>query len=779
MPGIVFAKTKDKLDNSVKSLVMNFLEKLQEDDTVPGLHIERLKNVADGRVRTGRVNDMWRAVLFRLETGSTPTYVYYGTWPHDKAIDIAGRSTLQMNPVFGIPEIIEQTMPEPQTPEEQTPEEQGTGEPGTEEPGTEAPPTTPVGDSPVVGEPESPEPSGVPAWVNGLTEYRYSLDFLIDSAGLDPQIARKALEAKTARDFHKVTDKAPDWQGLLILDLSAGKSLEESKKDLGLIDQRETPEEPATGESEDEKIIAGFDKDAAKLQFAFIGDAPEALREVIEGGSADAWRTFLHPEQRRYADGSWNGPFRLTGGAGTGKTVVILHRAKTLAQRDPAARIVLTTYTRTLASSLSTSLLKLDADLTLAKRAGESGIYTSGIDALVLQVFNSATAAERKDAVKEVLGDAHASVNLRPSGDTQKAWKEAIENTEHGLDLELANPTFLDQEYVSVVLSKSITTRDAYVKVPRVGRGTALTRPKRLGVWKVIEAYRQAQRVEESISFPELAAVAALVLRQRAGMGVRTLAEHVLIDEAQDLHAAHWLFLRELAAPGKDDLFIAEDSHQRIYGQKVPLSRYGIAIVGRSRRLSLNYRTTAQNLAYAVRLLTGAEIEDLEGENQDSQGYHSARSGPNPEQSGAKSLADELDEVERNIRQWKEQEVPGSMIGIIARTKYQLQKLQTGLAERKVEVRDVDFPGDGTVPLFMTMHRAKGMEFFKVILFGVNESTVPLSLATAGLAEAERKDGLLRERSLLYVAATRARDELVVSWSGIPSTLLPLQVTRT
>lgn len=750
MPGIVFAKTKDKLDNSVKPLVMTFLEKLQEDDTAPGLHIEPLKNVADPRVRTGRVNNMWRAVLFRLETGSTPTYVYYGTWTHDKANDIAGRSTLQMNPVFGIPEIIEQTKPEPQ-------------------------PTAPHQTASVALQ-TNPHADTMPAadlWQNGLTEHGYTHEYLVQDAGLDPQIARKALDATTAPAFHKVTDRAPDWQGLLILDLASGKSLEESKEDLGLVDQRETPNEPADESTDDEKIMAGFDKEAAKLQFAFIGEAPEALREVIEGGSADAWRTFLHPEQRRYADGSWNGPFRLTGGAGTGKTVVILHRAKTLAQRNPGARIVLTTFTRTLASSLSESMAKLDPELQLSASVGTPGTYISGIDSLVNQVVNSANAAERKDAVTAVLGEAHAPAGLRPSGGAQNAWKEAIENTEHGLELELANPTFLEQEYVSVVLANLITTREGYVKVPRVGRGTALTRPKRLGVWKIIEAFRQSQRIKESISFPELAAVAARVLMQRAAAGKPALADHVLIDEAQDLHAAHWLFLRQLAEEGKDDLFIAEDSHQRIYGQKVPLSRYGIAIVGRSRRLSLNYRTTAQNLDYAVSMLKGADIEDLEGGNQDSKGYHSARSGPDPEESGAKSLADELDVVANHIRQWTAQEVPGSMIGIIARTKHQLQKLQTGLAERKVEVRDVDYPGDGSAPLYMTMHRAKGMEFFKVILFGVNESAVPLSLATNGLAEAEKKDALLRERSLLYVAATRARDELVVSWNGTPSELLP------
>lgn len=749
MPGIVFAKTKDKLDNSVKSLVMNFLEKLQNDDTTFGLNIEPLKNVSDPRVRTGRVNDMWRAVLFKLNTASAPTYVYYGTWPHDKAIDIAQRSVLQMNPVFGIPEIIEQTMPEPE-------------EVLVELPGLPKQPPS---------EPEAQRDETT--WTNGLVEQGYKLQFLIDSAGLDPVIARKALLATTASAFHKVTDKAPDWQGLLILDLASGKTLEESLEDLGLIDQRRVPHEPESEKSEDDVIVEGFDKDAAKLQFAFIGDAPEALRDVIEGGSADAWRTFLHPEQRRYADGSWNGPFRLSGGAGTGKTVVILHRAKTLAVRNQAARIIVTTFTRTLATSLNQSLRKLDPNLQLPQEAGAEGIYTSGVDSLVSQVFNSATPDERKAALKEVFGDAHASSNFRPSGVTTQQWKDALESTDHGLDPELANPTFLEQEYISVALANSVTSREEYVKVPRVGRGTALTRPKRLGVWKIFEAFRQTQRVEGNISFPELAAVSATLLRHRSESGKPALADHVLIDEAQDLHAAHWLFLRALAAPGQNDLFIAEDSHQRIYGQKVPLSRYGIAIVGRSRRLSLNYRTTAQNLAYAVRLLKGADIEDLEGETEEANGYHSARSGPVPAEAGAASLADELDDVEKHIKAWLAQDVPGNMIGIIARTKYQLQKLQSGLAERKVDVRDVDLPGDGSKPLYMTMHRAKGMEFFKVILFGVNDASVPLSLATNGLAEAEKNDALLRERSLLYVAATRARDELVVSWSGNPSGLLP------
>lgn len=135
-------------------------------------------------------------------------------------------------------------------------------------------------------------------------------------------------------------------------------------------------------------------------------------------------------------------------------------------------------------------------------------------------------------------------------------------------------------------------------------------------------AYRAQNRVEGTLDFAEAAAVAAAHL-DRAG----PLADHVLVDEGQDLSPAHWQLLRALVASGPDDLFTAEDSHQRIYGARTVLGRYGIRIVGRSQRLTLNYRTTAQNLRYSMTLLDGGEYVDLE-EQPEATGYRSARSGP-------------------------------------------------------------------------------------------------------------------------------------------------------
>lgn len=731
MPYVTLAKRKDNLDGSVRKAEMSFLGKLQENDAAPGLHIEPIQNSVDSRVRTGRVNDMWRAVIFKLPAGDDTHYIYWGTWPHDKAIEKAKTSVLRVNPVFGFMEVIEETAPP-----------------------APAPSTEDV-------------PKIEPSWKNGLIEHRWDLDRLVVEAGIHESVAKRALAAASEPAFYKVIDRAPDVQGLVLLDLAKGRSMEEIRDELGLEDYVDDPTVP-----EEKKILEGAQRGAAKMQFAFVGENPEELRDVLASNDFEAWRTFLHPEQRQYVSKSWNGPFRLAGGAGTGKTVVALHRAKALNQRDRNSRIVLTTFTRTLASALATNLKKLDANLALAPELGRPGILTAGIDSLAHQVVFAASDSERAVAASQVLGTAHGSMRNRPSGHPQAGWKDAIASVEHGLEPNLANPTFLEQEYVAVVLANQIATKDDYLRVPRVGRGTALNRAKRVAVWKLVEAYRRANQIEDTVTYPEIAALAVAILRNRAASGSPRPADHVIVDEAQDFHAVHWLLLRELAQPGVDDLFIAEDSHQRIYGQKVPLSRFGIAVVGRSRRLTLNYRTTAQNLDYAVGLLSGASYEDIEGGEERSSDYRSVRTGPAPAQEGAKNFVEELDHVASRLRAWKEQEVRGDAIGVLTRTKGQIQKLQSGLAERGIEVRNVDHPGDGSAPLVMTMHRAKGMEFSRVILFAVNEGLLPLGYELNNLPESEQQDALLRERSLLYVAATRARDELVVSWSGTPSSLL-------
>lgn len=754
MPQIIIGPNQTKkVDGSVRRAAYAFLEKLAQNDALPGLHIEPIIGSADPRVRTGRVNDFYRAVLFKVQGHADEAhYVYLGILPHDEAIEFAKTARLKVNPVNGIAELVKATEPAAAPPISQAPVPEAVVR---HEPEPAAAPDT-AGSVPNVSAAAEPL---LPA--HGLTK-----EVLLD-LGIDADLAERALAVTSDDELITAVESAPQWQALALIDLAGGKPVEDVRSDLGIGKVEMVGEEET-----DEELLQALQHDAAKLQFAFIDD-DEELRKAIEDDDFAAWRVFLHPEQRRYATRSYNGAFRLSGGAGTGKTVVLLHRARVLARRNPNARILLTTYNTVLADALKTDLRRLDASIPIAPRLGAPGVYIAGVDSAVHSVVRSA-GHRISDAITEVLGSRSPSIGTR-TPDT--AWLDAAA-TVPGLPAELRSTTFFQAEYSMVVLPERITDRNGYLRVRRPGRGVSLDRRKRQLVWQVIEAYRARASVEGSIDYSEVAAVAAAHL-ERAGGGV---VDHVLVDEGQDLEPSKWQFLRALVPEGPDDLFIAEDSHQRIYGQRVVLGRYGIRIVGRARRLTLNYRTTAENLRYAMAVLAGGDYVDMEGEEESSELYRSARSGPEPELVPTDSLGDGLGEVAGRIRRWLERGVAPETIGLLVRDTRRAQELVQGLEEHDLQVRLVDAnravqPGR---PLVMTMHRAKGMEFSRVVLFDVSRDTVPATYAIDKLTEGDREDALLRERSLLYVAASRARDELVVVWRGEPSELLPSKrfVTR-
>ena len=446
-----------------------------------------------------------------------------------------------------------------------------------------------------------------------------------------------------------------------------------------------------------------------------------------------------------------------------------------LARREPGSRILLTTFTTNLADQLRADLDRLDPALPKAAGLGEPGISVYGIDAVASAVLRQAGADAAADA-EAVLGVATTQLLGRTPG---TAWQEALDAAGGELPTALRSPQFLAAEYAQVVLPNRITSREAYYKVRRPGRGVALDRAKRAAVWDVIEAYRAQARIAGSVDFPEAATIAAAYLRRAADMSGEYVADHVLVDEGQDLGPAHWQLLRALVGEHADDLFIAEDSHQRIYGQRVVLSQFGIRIVGRSQRLTLNYRTTAQNLGYAINVLEGGAYVDLESGQESTAGYRSARSGPVPQLIPCATLTEELDRAADLIRTWVAETDAPETIAVLVREQRQRDRLVSGLAERGVTVRAVDRehikPGQ---PVAMTMHRAKGTEFSKVLLFGIDQGAIPRPLRDEQYAEDAWADALLRERSLLYVAATRARDELALSWSGDPSQLLPPAASR-
>jgi superfamily I DNA/RNA helicase len=433
--------------------------------------------------------------------------------------------------------------------------------------------------------------------------------------------------------------------------------------------------------------------------------------------------------------------------------VVLVHRARALARRDPDARIVLTTFTTTLAGALRESLAQLDPHVRQAAALGDPGVYIAGVDALASAVIRSA-GPDIDKAVRTVLGEDRSDPNGRA---LSTSWRSALDSAGRDLPAEIANEVFLAAEYGLVVLPKKVHDKAGYLRVRRPGRGIALDRARRASVWSLLESYRSHLRTDGKLDFAEAAAVAAAHLQSTG-----PLADHVLVDEGQDLSPSHWQLLRALAADGADDLFIAEDSHQRIYGPRTVLGRYGIKIVGRSRRLTLNYRTTAQNLRYAMTILDGAEYTDLE-ESPEATGYRSARTGPAPRLATINSLTGELDAIATQVSTWIEAGTPPATIAVLGRDKFRCERLANGLAERGVSAKIVDRDTTATDRVsVMTMHRAKGMEFSKVVLADIGSASAAEQQRLAELDETEREDAELRKRSLVYVAATRARDELVV-----------------
>ncbi|WCE38797.1 UvrD-helicase domain-containing protein [Brevibacterium sp. BDJS002] len=815
---ITMHKNMSKMEKSIKGKVMEFLMKLDADESSSGLHIEPIRNSADRRFRTGRVDKFWRAVLFKLTGKSGTSWVIYGVYPHDKAIEMARFLKLDVNPTNGVTEITlvdkvdaDELASRLETPNSnQAPVAAASAEEMVDNyaPGTNHSEAVKASLPATFGRTEADPVFGDKPLAETLGAVPDTK--LISELGMWRSVVAKARSCRSVDELLDGLESlgAPEWQSDAMLDLASGTSYEDIVKklfDTGSDDTRLSdasaayprvasdlaesdrptgvPALPDNVElSQDDALIAGLRTSAAQLSFAEVENEDE-LKRVAEGGDFEAWRVFLHPEQRRWAQRGYNGPFRLSGGAGTGKTVVLLHRAVRLANATapadgPAPRVVLTTFTRNLASELDAQVSTLDNSVPRAGKLGKGGLYVAGVDQLVAEVLRGANADELLQATTTLLGRAHQNVTNR-SEDAD--WDRVLQSVSADLPERTRNRVFLKDEYEQVVLPNRISDKPEYLRIRRPGRGVKLSRLQRSFVWDVFEAYRARTATNNSVSFEEASHLAAVILEDRANVDDRPEvpesqrraaypADHLLVDEGQDLNPGHWMFLRALVRPGRDDLFIGEDSHQRIYGSKVVLSRFGISIVGRSRRLTLNYRTTEQNLAFGLHILSGGSFTDLEDSEESVEGYRSLRAGEPPVVRGFENLDEELEAVADVLKLWlsrcdTDPTLKPEQIAVLVRS-------DPGKAARRLGELDVIVQSVGRgliqdgLPVVMTMHRAKGTEFRNVVIMHAGSSDIPSPLNSRFQPDEFIEDFNLRERSLLYVAATRARDQLVVTHSG-------------
>jgi hypothetical protein len=569
---------------------------------------------------------------------------------------------------------------------------------------------------------------------------RYS-DTVLRELGIDDQVLRAVRTIVDKAQLRAFETLLPEDQCEVLQYLAEGFSPEEVYRDVV------TVRRPVdAGPDPDESLAVAIANTASRITLV---TGPEELADILEKPFA-AWRVFLHPSQRRVAYRvSYGGPVQVTGGPGTGKTVAALHRVKHLLTRSPDTRVLLTTFTGALAASLRENLsVLLDGDASLLAR----------VDVTTVNAYAHGIVSRLDGTVLSPIGDR----------EERQVWQRVVKK------LRLPwTEQFLAQEYRHVILAQDLRSRDAYRAASRRGRGSPLSTARREQLWPAVELFESMLRDRKATTHLGICARAAELLAASS-----PTHHHVVVDEAQDLHPAQWRVLRGAVAPGSDDLFITGDPHQRIYDSKVSLGSLGIPVTGRAHRLRVNYRSTAEILSWSTGILSPVTIEDLAGDGNDSlAGYRSLLHGRRPDIAGYATEQAEVAALVERVEGWISQGIRPSEIGVCTRFNVLLDKVYDKLSTAAVPVARVrDNPGPQVEGVRLsTMHAMKGLEFRCVAVLGVTAGAVPFTreVTPASVDVLQHESDLLRERCLLFVACTRAREALAVSWSGQPSPFVP------
>ncbi len=698
-----FLKAYARLPGPQQRGVRSLISKFNADSTASGMNYERIRGASDPHMRSLRIDLAYRAIV--LKPGRGNVHMLLWAAKHDDAYDWAERHECRINAETGAIQVYQ-----PQVGAAASDAASDAAADQASEP-TAADPPSAFGDL----RDRQLTRLGVPAAM--LPEVRA----LRDDLELDAMQERLPVEAYEA----------------LFLYL-AGETYET------LVREREAASERVD--------TADFEKALKRTESLarFVVVEDDAELEAMLNAPLERWRVFLHPSQRRLVARNWNGPVRVLGGAGTGKTVVAMHRARWLARNRPKAdRILFTTFTRNLAADIENNLKSICSPEEMER------IEVTNLDRWLVRFLR------RRRYEARIIYDRD-----------RDAWALAMEQKPE--DLRFSDAFYRD-EWERVVLANGVTTETEYRRVSRVGRGTPLQRSSRVKVWRVFEEYRAqlAERGKKEIDDAYRDA-AALLETDRSGLDYTT----VIVDEAQDMGAQAYRLIRAIAPQGADDLFIVGDGHQRIYDRSpVVLGRCGIEIRGRARKLRLNYRTTQQTWNWAADLLAGCRIDDLDGGTDDNRGIRSLTRGREPRVQAFETREEQSAALVAWLRSLRERGEGLRSACLVARTRRERDALEKVLAEHDLpvfvlEADDLDDRGKEGVRL-ATMHRVKGLEFERVAIASVNRGLVPLRFAVnkrddaAGRAEAETS-----ERALAYVAATRARRELLVFSFGKPSRFL-------
>lgn len=705
-------KSLRKLPDKVAIRFMDMMTRYMTDPSGNGLNLESVEGSKDRSIKSLRVDQGYRAIAF--DVGRDIMFVHVNE--HDKAYRWATGRRLKLDPKTNRIRVIEEI-----------------------ETDTKAIETTPT----------------VPGLFDEVSDKR------LKALGVAEEELKLVRLIESVEELDEAEDRLDPLSFQILYGLAAGYSDEEVYALTGveLVDE-------ATTKTEKETTFDQLIETEESRQTVFIPESEAELRRVFEEG-LEGWRVFLHPDQRKLAYRDYNGPAMVRGGAGTGKTVVAMHRAKHLADQiaaDPdrsGQRVLFTTFTTSLAQDIATNLRTLCPEHLDAR---PPRIEVINLDRWVSQFL------KRKNFERQVAYFGEARDKL------DDIWSEVID--EHELPEGLSEE-FVKAEWAQIIQAKGLTERQSYLKVSRAGRGTPLDRRKRAALWEVFADFR-ARMLSEGLAEPDDAYREAIEILSAEAPNLPYAS--AIVDEAQDMGEQAFRLIRaivpETPKGDRNSLFIVGDAHQRIYARKASMAACGINVRGRSRRLRLNYRTTEQIRTWAVSILEGVSVDDLDEGSDSLRGYVSLLQGPKPDLVSCRSETEELEGIVSWVKTLPKDQIQLADIGILCGRRVDVNRVQGALRSAGFDtlVLQAGVADDRSVPgiRITTMHRAKGLEFYAVAIPFLSEGSFPpVGALKAAVDAADKADIILQHRSLLHVAATRAKRALRISWSGSPSTLLP------
>jgi hypothetical protein len=696
-----FLSSFSKIPRTQQTKVLNFVNKFKSNPTLSGINYEKITGAKDPSIRSVRIDQSYRGIVLKPAKGN----VYMLLWVanHEEAYQWARNKVYKIHPETGSIQVIE-----------------------------------------VEHKEVNPESEKKPDQFADKALFKNLKDRQLLKLGVPEEQLAVVRGIVSEDDLDKMADILPQeaYEGLFFK--AAGDSYED------ILREREIKEQKTVVDTND--FSTALERLDSKRRFFVVEDDLE-LQAILQA-PLEKWRVFLHPSQRKLVEREWNGPVRVLGGAGTGKTVVAIHRASWLAQNvftGKNDRILFTTFTRNLAEDIKDNLTKICKTDVMRK------IEVVNLDRWVSNFLRKNDYSYTIDYGKL----------------TNELWTKALDMAPSDLDLD---ESFYREEWDRVIQPQAVISEQEYFKASRTGRGVRLNRKARKEVWSVFEEYRLLLDENSLKERDDALRDARLLLEQKNEV---LPYKAIIVDEAQDMGMQAFKLIRQMISGDdrKNDLFIVGDAHQRIYRYKVVLGRCGVNIVGRARKLKINYRTTDENRKWAVDLLKGVKADDLDGGIDDQAGYKSLVHGISPIVKRLDNFQSEIEFISQYLGKLSDQGKTLSETCLVARTNSMLAQYENALKEKGIVTYNIrrKEPEDRSIPglRMATMHRVKGLEFDRVIIAGVNRGVVPLKYVSDMTNDPTvREESEIHERALLYVSATRAKNEVLVTGFGEMSEFL-------